>query len=1160
MKKTLLFVASALMSLASFAQSFTAEWPKPNAPEFRDFAVEDSIYLWNVGAGGFYTNYRGDAPSYPAPYYGTRASVCDTVGAKVIFTQTNPAGTDETGNFADAPNAYLLVSYVSKFSAFYCTFADAWNGIWTDNNGNAARYFDVVESGNYIKIKPNLELSSYAGGTEDWFGIRASDADKIVYAKDPDNITADETFYDEWAAVSFEAYQTYYDFINSEEGKDMVARYTAAQTLKAQILGAQEKGISASTLADEYAVYNNLESTVEELNAAAASAYDKGRWVEIAPYFENVVQGEKNDVSGVFVNNDFSAGNANGWDITYTRGSTEATNIGYQGATYTNGEVTINGFIEAWKENTAPAYLGDGSITQTIPGLPAGMYMLAVDVIANNQGRISDADNPNGYPDDVELFATASLDGKTYKTDLYTKNGVPEHFEFTFVHTGGSMTLGLRVVNSAEAKMPANWIAMDNLKLFYYGELTVDPEKALLDAAIAKAEETYPADGLDEIVAYVGDKEAYATVIAEAKAATADYEEYQTKIAEAVSTLDASVAAYAKLAALVAKDGEWTKNNLTMGQLGMSSDLVGEYSDFVQSDGTSDGYPELTPAEVLEEMSLSAEEIYAYIELVDSKFPEAFASGMEPGMDVTVLLKNASFADGFTGWVTNHQNVYTSNDGAVNNVEVFQQAVDIYQIVEGVPDGVYSLTCQAFERPAGNGSYDGTEASKVFLFMNDYQTRVMNIVAGALPASSDAVSGENCYLSDPDGISTTGAWPYDYEVAGAGFVPNSMQGASYAFKGGRYVQEAKGLIEGGTMKIGLTSNGQVPEWVLWANFKLTYIGEDPTAFQEMLAEQIEALTQYMEENELSGLASDEIGEILDEASVVVEDTDIDELKVWLEKVKTAFADAQANVAAYAAFNEAVNALDEAYNEYGEEASESAIAEYEAAMEKAGDVESLPTEEIIALTEEITGAAAALKVPAYADATSENPVDFTRVIINNGFEEGNLNGWTDSGTINAQAQGNDSFDNKQGSYYCEKWHVNGTVDINQTVAKLPAGTYELSAYVYSSAADCYLYVNDEEVNVTTSQLYTITFYLAEETNEAKFGVKWSDAGSQWTCLDEFTLTYFGSDNVTAIENIASPAAAAPSAIYSISGARLNGLQKGLNIVKFSNGTVKKVFVK
>ena len=130
---------------------------------------------------------------------------------------------------------------------------------------------------------------------------------------------------------------------------------------------------------------------------------------EIKEYFEDITPGEQNDVSGVFTNSDFSDGNVNGWDITYKGNTDEATNVGYQGAEYKNGDIVISKFIEAWKNDAAPKYLGDGSITQTVPGLPAGKYMLAVDVIANNQGRISDSNNPDGRPDDVQLFAKASL-------------------------------------------------------------------------------------------------------------------------------------------------------------------------------------------------------------------------------------------------------------------------------------------------------------------------------------------------------------------------------------------------------------------------------------------------------------------------------------------------------------------------------------------------------------------------------------------------------------------------------------------------------------------------------------------------------------------------------------------------------------------------------
>ena len=161
-------------------------------------------------------------------------------------------------------------------------------------------------------------------------------------------IPADADFWDEWRFVSVEEYNNVY--VPAQQ------RYAAAVNLKEKIEYALNNGIEASDLADEYAVYNNTNSTIEELNKAADSAYDKGRWVEIREYFEDIVEGEQNDVSGVFTNNDFSDGNANGWDITWTAKTKEATNIGYQAnKPYTNGEVTIEKFIEAWKENSAPS-------------------------------------------------------------------------------------------------------------------------------------------------------------------------------------------------------------------------------------------------------------------------------------------------------------------------------------------------------------------------------------------------------------------------------------------------------------------------------------------------------------------------------------------------------------------------------------------------------------------------------------------------------------------------------------------------------------------------------------------------------------------------------------------------------------------------------------
>lgn len=75
-----------------------------------------------------------------------------------------------------------------------------------------------------------------------------------------------------------------------------------------------------------------------------------------------------------------------------------------------------------------------------------------------------------------------------------------------------------------------------------------------------------------------------------------------------------------------------------------------------------------------------------------------------------------------------------------------------------------------------------------------------------------------------------------------------------------------------------------------------------------------------------------------------------------------------------------------------------------------------------------------------------------------------------------------------------------------------------------------------------------------------GIKKSAAiANDWTIFDNFQLFYLGKEAPTAIE-VAPSAVATPSAIYSVSGARTSMLQKGINIVKMTDGTVKKVLVK
>lgn len=167
-----------------------------------------------------------------------------------------------------------------------------------------------------------------------------------------------------------------------------------------------------------------------------------------------------------------------------------------------------------------------------------------------------------------------------------------------------------------------------------------------------------------------------------------------------------------------------------------------------------------------------------------------------------------------------------------------------------------------------------------------------------------------------------------------------------------------------------------------------------------------------------------------------------------------------------------------------------------------------------------GLKAALGEALLAQEKIADDTDLTPAIKNNGFEKGDLTGWTNSGAINAQAQDNKAFDNVQGNFYAEKWHVNGTVDLNQTIANQPAGTYQIAAYAYASdeLADACIYANGVKTPVSTSQIYTVEVRL-EEPGDLTFGASWTDNGSGWFCMDEFSLIYLGADVIpTAITKV------------------------------------------
>ena len=217
-----------------------------------------------------------------------------------------------------------------------------------------------------------------------------------------------------------------------------VASYEARVALYDALLKADDLGVST---VDAGAVYVNASSTLQELQNTCAALL-----VLIA---EAEGSTPAIDVTSLITNPSFG-GNTDGWIVDMPN----AYNKGYQGARYTNGDVTIDLFAEAWIDSNAGT-LGTGSITQTLTGLNDGLYTLEVDAIACNQRT---GETVTG----VELIANSK---STYSTAVATGNERPEHFTLLCYCVGGIMTIGLQTTASATA----NWIAFDNVKLTYHG-------------------------------------------------------------------------------------------------------------------------------------------------------------------------------------------------------------------------------------------------------------------------------------------------------------------------------------------------------------------------------------------------------------------------------------------------------------------------------------------------------------------------------------------------------------------------------------------------------------------------------------------------------------------------------------------------------------------
>ncbi|MBQ5460514.1 MAG: hypothetical protein IIT55_01630, partial [Bacteroidaceae bacterium] len=692
--------------------SASAQWNFPE-PVTQGFSIAegaestDTLYLYNVGAHAYFTEGND---------WGTRASTASW-GLKVYFKKflEAPEEGEEGAAAVWDGKTYLIFDFSLTKNAWKNLFIDSATALYVDLGSQSNFYFSVLDNGNgTFKIygaernpafNPTEYPNSYLGVemTTNMDG-KVTISDIINPTLDPESATpGTNEFYTDWAFVSKENY---------EAQQTKVAQYEAAVALGNAIERAEANKID---VAAEKAVYENTNSTKEELDAATVSVNTK-----IANNTENIYSPDNplNMDADYVVNTTFD--NTEGWTT-----NTGAQNTGT--ATNKTAEAGRDGLYHFtgsfWENWNGSAFTG--KLYKQMTQMPKGVYYLRMAAFCNSgEGSYVYLNN-----DSVEV---------TY--------GSPETYElFALVEESDTVEIGLKVVSGGN-----NWVGIDNVHLEYYGN------KASSFAYYFQQRRAIDFSHVGEFYQKAA-KDEFDNAVNSILPATPE---------EAVAALDTYNAAWevfsANAAAYEALNKAYQIGEATLDEGFEDDDL----SDYIMD------IPDL-----LEEGEMTTEEALAMTKKVE-ELTEAARRKYKEGQDITSLITNANFdQSGSIGWLVDTKtvnNAYTSGPAVAGlpqnqNGERWNNNFDYYQTLTGLQNGVYELKAQAFYRTGSNADAwsqhtSETEEILAWIYINDNKAAVPSIMEyprteaelakGVANDSQLSTVTGNCYSpgSNDDGV------------------------------------------------------------------------------------------------------------------------------------------------------------------------------------------------------------------------------------------------------------------------------------------------------------------------------------------------------------------------------------------------------------------------
>lgn len=543
---------------------------------------------------------------------------------------------------------------------------------------------------------------------------------------------------------------------------------------------------------------------------------------------------------------------------------------GKEGWTVKEGNPTFN---ETYKN--CEVYQGTFDIYQDITNIPDGVYelsVLAFQRVAEN--NVASKAHDNGieditafiYANDLETPFTSpytygmkensgddyayTLNGET----VYIPNSMkgmaaattenPEAYTVTvpmFVE-GGTLRIGVR-----EMRRPSNvnnswgdWAIWDNFRLKYVGSKG-DALNVVTTPLIAKA-------------AGLLDSKMNAEVRTQLEAAKTALETEATvpgihALSAAIEAANTSIEAYKPLQTAI-------------------ETAQTRYDENEASSTTSDAAKGLYNA-----AKTTAENIYNNGTAADAEIPAAIkalnegvtkyvihdviadASETTPA-DITKVIANSDFATmSSTGWDVKDGTMGFQSGNNVEAGEFFNCTFNLQQTLVGLPAGMYRLTTQAFYRNGSDASakvdgsddqlkYDVNENTYLYFSDKEIPTEEGKKVATELPETKQAIKTITAHKIAEDtwnsvGLSDNGGLK---KMDDGMYIPDNMITAQAFFKsdaGSAYDSEPLNFNYDGNsdFRIGLIKNVTVTnDWTIVKNFKLYYLGVDPTGISEIVTD------------------------------------------------------------------------------------------------------------------------------------------------------------------------------------------------------------------------------------------------------------------------------------------------------------------------------------